>query len=84
MYCKFCGKEIDMEEAHPVSPEGYACDDCYHNDKYDVCPKCGALFDPDEIYASYEDENGEYICESCFQDKVVEAYETLKDLRLRR
>jgi formylmethanofuran dehydrogenase subunit E len=41
----------------------------------DICSRCSK-----EIRSNmYEDEDGEYICESCYTSEMDHAYESLKD-----
>ena len=37
------------------------------------CPKCDRCYHPDFGDGPYEDGDGDYICESCYQDDVSKA-----------
>lgn len=62
--CDYCGELIRRESGWFVDGDVY-CNDCYESNT-EICTECG---DAHNIENMYQDDNGEYYCESCWQDR---------------
>ncbi len=71
--CNYCGRFSFSDQDFSFESE-VLCESCFH-EHYFICHCCDRVYSIDSDECNYDDERGEYYCDSCYRDLIEERSE---------